>query len=78
MDLASHGDYDSILEPLKQTSWERGDEISTNYSGDIGLNDSDFSLCNGKNDGESQFYKWTDLDKDSCKLDGNINFLMNI
>lgn len=72
LDLDGPGSYQSNAGTIIPTSWEDGDEISTNYDGDLGLNISQSNLYNWKNDSGSQFKKWDDPLNDPCDRDDNI------
>jgi hypothetical protein len=77
LDLESPGDYSSNTGSLTGASWEEdiGSEearITTNYSGDIGLNDSKANLYNQANSSGSQFERWDDPEQDPCAADKNI------
>ena len=63
LDLTEASGYDgSHLGSLISTSWEDGDEISTNYDGDTGLSDSPANLYNWANDNGTQFQRWDGWD----------------
>jgi len=65
------GEYQSGAEGLNSTQW--GDDgISSNYSGNMGVNRSDTNKYNWGNDGGSQFEKWDDPYRDPCRRDDNI------
>ncbi|MEY8354714.1 SpaA isopeptide-forming pilin-related protein [Lachnospiraceae bacterium 54-53] len=77
LDLRSPGDYSSNTSSLTGASWEEdigSDEyrISTNYSEDMGLNDSDANLYNQANSSGSQFERWDDPENDPCNADEHI------
>ncbi|WP_394524838.1 SpaA isopeptide-forming pilin-related protein [Lacrimispora sp. JR3] len=77
LDLESPGDYSSNTGSLTGASWEEDegsdeDRISTNYSGDMGLNDSESNLYNQANSSSSQFERWTDPENDPCNADEHI------
>ncbi|WP_097006362.1 hypothetical protein [Lacrimispora amygdalina] len=72
LDITSPGNYDSNLGSLNSTSWEDGDDISTNYDGNTGLNTSAANLYNWQNDDGSQFDKWSDPLRDPCDRDDNV------
>ena len=77
LDLESPGDYSSNTGSLTGASWEEDegsdeDRISTNYSGDMGLNDSESTLYNQANSSSSQFERWTDPENDPCNSDEHI------
>lgn len=77
LDLESPGDYSSNIGSLTGASWEEDegndeDRISTNYSGDMGLNDSESTLYNQANSSSSQFERWTDPENDPCNADEHI------
>ncbi|WP_124068045.1 SpaA isopeptide-forming pilin-related protein [Clostridium sp. E02] len=77
LDLTDSGSYSSNLGSLTGASWEEdqgGDEarISTNYSGDMGLNDSDSNRFNQANASGSQFDRWSDPENDPCNADEHI------
>ena len=77
LDLDDPGSYSSNLGSLTGASWEEdqgGDEerISTNYSGDTGLNDSESNRYNQGNSSGSQFERWSDPERDPCSADKHI------
>ena len=77
LDLDDPGSYSSNLGSLTGASWEEdqgGDEerISTNYSGDTGLNDSGANRYNQGNSSGSQFKRWSNPENDPCSADDHI------
>ncbi|GLB27171.1 hypothetical protein LXJ15735_34120 [Lacrimispora xylanolytica] len=77
LDLDGPESYSSNLGSLTGASWEEdagGDEerISTNYSGDTGLNDSGANLYNQGNSSGSQFKRWSNPENDPCSADDHI------
>lgn len=77
LDLNDPGSYSSNLGSLTGASWEEDegsdeDRISTNYSGDTGLNDSESNQFNQGNSSGSQFKRWSDPDQDACSADEHI------
>lgn len=77
LDLDNPGSYFSNLGSLTGSSWEEDagsdeDRISTNYSGDTGLNDSESSHFNQGNTSGSQFKRWSDPENDPCPADKHI------
>jgi hypothetical protein len=66
------GEYDSsFLGELIPTEYGTED-ISANYSGDLGVNMSDSNKYNWKNDNGTQFQKWMNPLDDPCKDDEHI------
>lgn len=65
------GTYETGLGNLNQTEWGN-DEISSNYSGSLGVTQSDTNKYNWGNDGGPQFEEWDDPYRDPCKRDDNI------
>lgn len=55
---------------LNSTEWG-DDDISSNYSGDLGLVDVDANKYNWGNDKGSQFEEWDDPQDDACAKDDN-------
>lgn len=77
LDLDGPESYSSNLGSLTGASWEEdagGDEerISTNYSGDTGLNDSGSNRFNQGNSSGSQFKRWSNPENDPCSADDHI------
>ncbi len=77
LDLDDPGSYSPNLGSLTGASWEEDegsddDRISTNYSGDTGLNDSESNHFNQGNSSGSQFKHWSDPDRDACSADEHI------
>ncbi|MFT4104987.1 MAG: SpaA isopeptide-forming pilin-related protein [Lacrimispora sp.] len=77
LDLDGPGGYSSNAGSLTGASWEEDagsdeDRISTNYSGDMGLNDSEANLYNQANSSGSQFKRWSDPERDPCNADDHI------
>ena len=77
LDLNDPGSYSSDLGSLTGASWEDDDgsdedRISTNYSGDTGLNDSESNHFNQGNTSGSQFKRWSDSENDPCPADKHI------
>ena len=65
------GSYKSGLGGLNSTDWG-DDEISSNYSGDMGVTESDINKYNWGNDGGTQFERWDDPYADPCMRDENV------
>ena len=65
------GSYESGLGTLNDTEWG-DDEISSNYSGDMGVTVSDTNKYNWGNDGGTQFERWDDPHDDPCTRDDNV------
>ena len=65
------GSYESGIGSLNQTEWG-DDEISSNYSGDMGVNISDTNKYNWGNDGGTQFERWDNPYNDPCRRDDNV------
>ncbi len=77
LDLRNPGDFSSNTGSLTGASWEEDngsdeDRISTNYSGDTGLNNSEVNLYNQANSSRSQFQRWSDPENDPCSADDHI------
>lgn len=65
------GEYTSGLGSLNSTSWG-DDEISSNYSGNTGVTESDTNKYNWGNDSGTQFDRWDDPLDDPCMRDENV------
>lgn len=65
------GEYTSELGTLNDTEWG-DDEIASNYTGNLGVNNSDTNKYNWGNDSGSQFETWDDPEKDPCMKDDNV------
>lgn len=68
-------EYESSAGSLRQTEWGN-DEVEANYSGQMGLNQSDRNRYNWKNEGGSQFEHWDGQDAGNgeypCTRDNDI------
>lgn len=64
------GEYSSGLGKLINTEWG-DDDIYSNYSGNVGVTQSDTNKYNWKNDNGTQFERWDDPQDDPCDRDDN-------
>lgn len=65
------GSYEGSLGSLNDTEWG-DDEISSNYSGGMGVTQSDTNKFNWGNDNGSQFERWDDPADGPCTRDDNV------
>ena len=56
---------------LVDTEWG-DDEVSSNYSGNMGVLNADANKYNWANDKKRQFETWDDPEKDPCTRDDNV------
>ena len=65
------GTYESGQGSMNSTSWG-DDAISSNYSGNMGVTESDTNKYNWGNDNGTQFERWDDPHDDPCIRDDNV------
>ena len=65
------GGFDVETGSLVDTEWG-DDEVSSNYSGNMGVLNADANKYNWANDKKRQFETWDDPEKDPCTRDDNV------